>query len=81
MNEPNDPHARTWMAFRSVLKTLPPTTRVVFLMHVVFGASCEEIERLTGVPRETCPLHLEAARRRMRDVARRNNDPTQDPIR
>ncbi|MCC8363740.1 hypothetical protein LK996_11725 [Lysobacter sp. A6] len=66
-----------WSEFLAVLDSLPPTTRAVFLLHRLFDASFEDIERTTGVRREACRDHLDVARRAMCDAARRNPDSKQ----
>ena len=65
-----------WSQFLAVLDSLPPTTRAVFLLHRLFDASFEDIERTTGVRKEACRDHLDMARRAMCDAARRNPDST-----
>jgi DNA-directed RNA polymerase specialized sigma24 family protein len=67
---------RVWADFLAVLDTLPPTTRMVFLMHEVFGASCREIEYMTGVPGDTCNRHLDDAHRSVRDFTHARNEST-----
>lgn len=61
-----------WSQFLAVLDSLPPTTRAVFLLHRLFDASFEDIERTTGVRKEACREHLDMARRAMCDAARRH---------
>ena len=66
---------RVWAEFLSALDTLPPPTRAVYLLHALFDASHEDIERLTGVRRDACGRHLQAARNAMRRQARGLIDP------
>ena len=72
MDQP--PSARVWSEFLAALAQLPPTTRVVFLLHAVFDASDTEVERLTGVHRDDCARHLAEARRVVRAFARAETD-------
>jgi len=77
---------RIWSEFVAALDSLPPTTRAVFLLHRLFDASFEDIERTTGVRMEACSRHLDVARRAMSDAARRQSrasqdDSPQDPMR
>jgi DNA-directed RNA polymerase specialized sigma24 family protein len=65
MDKPLDGAERVWTEFLSALDTLPPTTRAVFLLHALFDASFEDIERTLGVRRDACRRHLEAARHAM----------------
>jgi DNA-directed RNA polymerase specialized sigma24 family protein len=69
---------RVWADFLSVLETLPPPTRAVYLMHAMFDASFEDIERTTGVRREICGQHIARARRAVREFARGGNDSKRD---
>ena len=68
MDKPFDCAERVWADFLSVLDTLPPTTRAVFLLHALFDASVEDIERTLGVRSEACRRHLEAARHAMHNI-------------
>ena len=69
---------RVWTDFLAVLDTLPPTTRAVFLLHRLFDASFADIERTTGVHRDDCAQHLEAARRALVDAARAQSESSQE---
>ena len=66
----NECAERVWAAFLAAMDELPAPTRAVFLMHTMFEAGSEDIERATGVRREECPAHLDSARRAMRDAIR-----------
>jgi DNA-directed RNA polymerase specialized sigma24 family protein len=77
MDQP--PSARVWSEFLTLLAQLPPTTRVVFLLHAVFDASDTEVERLTGVQKDACEQHLEEARRVVRAFVRAETDPEGQP--
>ncbi|HEY0505780.1 MAG TPA: sigma-70 region 4 domain-containing protein [Lysobacter sp.] len=52
---------RVWSEFLALLDALPPGTRVVFLMHDIFGASYEEISRLVGLPARDCQRQVDLA--------------------
>lgn len=69
---------RVWAEFCSVLDSLPPATRAVFLLHALFDASWDEIERTTGLRREAFGRHLEEARRAMREHAPGGTDSFRD---
>jgi DNA-directed RNA polymerase specialized sigma24 family protein len=69
---------RVWSEFLSVLHTLPPATRAVYLMHALFDSSWEEIECTTGVPKDSCERHVEAARRALREFALGGTDAPRD---
>ena len=70
---------RVWSDFLAMLDALPPTTRLVFLMHDIFGASWPDIERMTGVPGEACRRHLEDARHCIQGCTQARNAPTKAP--
>lgn len=70
---------RVWAEFVSALDMLPPATRAVFLLHALFDASWDDIERTTGVRKDRCGRRIEEARRAMRDHARGGHDPMRDP--
>ena len=64
MDKPRDDRVeQVWVEFRSILDTLPPTTRAVFLLHVLFDADSADIERTLGVKPAACAQHLGRARR------------------
>ena len=66
----NECAERVWAAFLAAMDELPAPTRAVFLMHTMFDADGEDIERATGVRREEWLAHLDSARRAMQDVMR-----------
>jgi len=69
MDQPQDDRVeQVWAEFLSVLDTLPPTTRAVFLLHVLFDADSADIERTLGVQAAACADHLVAARRAVADL-------------
>jgi DNA-directed RNA polymerase specialized sigma24 family protein len=70
MDKPHDDRvAQVWAAFLSVLDTLPPTTRAVFLLHALFEADSADIERTLGVKPAACALHLGRARRAIESLS------------
>ena len=70
MDKPQDDRVeQVWMEFLSVLHTLPPTTRAVFLLHVLFDADSAEIERTLGVKPAACAQHLGQARRAIESLS------------
>lgn len=79
MDRPFEEAAHVWTKFLSVLDSLPPTTRAVFLLHALFDASCEDIERTLGVQRSACDRHLEQARSTLRKAASTHPDATKAP--
>lgn len=82
MDRPFDDCAtRVWAEFRSVLDTLPQTTRAVFLLHALFDASFEDIEHTLGIQQGACNGHLEQARQAMRDAAHADTHATRIPTR
>ena len=64
MDQPQDDRVeQVWAEFLSVLDALPPATRAVFLLHVLFDADCADIERTLGLQPAACAQHLGRARR------------------
>jgi DNA-directed RNA polymerase specialized sigma24 family protein len=70
MGKPHDERVeQVWAEFLSVLDRLPPTTRAVFLLHVLFDADSADIERTLGVKPAACVQHLGQARRAIESLS------------
>jgi DNA-directed RNA polymerase specialized sigma24 family protein len=70
-HDPSPPPCEiVWSQFLAVLDALTPRTRAAFMLHVLFGASPEDIARLLGLPARECRDRIEFARRRAHEHAR-----------
>jgi len=50
------------MDMETLIATLPPAARAVFVLHAVEGYSHEEISGMTGIAEGTCKAHVHRAR-------------------
>ena len=57
-----DEAPEAYMDMETLIATLPPAARAVFVLHAVEGYSHEEIAGLTGIATGTCKAHVHRAR-------------------
>jgi len=65
--EPRKEHTARRMDLEKAIDGLPPTARMVFVLHDVEGYRHEDIAEMTGLASGTCRAHLHRARRLLRN--------------